>query len=271
MNDQARAGEPLPLPLSLIALIVGIAAMLGMQVVAVLNGLGTRPAIIVAEASLAGPGLLLLALLGRSLGASLSLKSPGGRALGLSFLAGGALWGASLGLFEQQSVLWPPSREFLEMFERLHEDLRPSGVLDLLFSTAVIAVVPATCEEVLFRGVILPSVARPFGRAAGILVSAALFGLIHVMQLPSSREFSFYRVPFAFSVGIGLGLLRTTTGSLVPPIAGHATLNAITFLAAIPLLKEGLPEGPDPMAPFGLPMLVIGTGAFLFLLRKMKP
>jgi membrane protease YdiL (CAAX protease family) len=230
---------------------------------------GTRTGLLVAEASLAAPAVLALVLLGLPVAASLALRSLGGRAFGLTFLAGAALWGASLGLFELQSLVWPPSDEFMEAFERLHEALRPSGILDGLASVAAIAVVPACCEELLFRGVLLRSLRESFGTTLGVLGSAALFGLIHVMPI-SPNALSFYRVPFAFAVGIGLGVLRVRTGSLLPSIIAHATLNTITFLAAIPLAGQDLTKTNDPLAPAGLPLLVVGTLAFWWLLKRLN-
>jgi membrane protease YdiL (CAAX protease family) len=258
----------LPVPLALLSLLVGGIAMLGIAGPAV-SRLGTRPGLLVAEACLAAPGVLGLAFLGVPLASSLGLRSPGRRVLGLALLAGGALWGASLGLFEVQSLLWPPSDEFLETFQRLHEALRPTSVLDGVASLTAIALVPACCEELLFRGVLLPSLARSWGPAVGVLGSAVLFGLIHLMPV-STGDVSFYRVPFAFSVGVGLAILRLRTGSLLPSILAHATLNTITFLAAIPLAQEGLQKGNDPLAPAGVPLLAVGTAAFLFLIKRLN-
>ena len=101
-----------------------------------------------------------------------------------------------------------------------------------------------------------------------MLGSAGLFGLIHVM--PAGHGVSFYRVPFAFFVGLGLGVLLVRTGSLVLPMLAHGTLNSITFLAAIPLAGQEMSREPDPYAALGLPLLALGSLAFAFLLRRLE-
>jgi membrane protease YdiL (CAAX protease family) len=258
----------LPIPLALAAVFGGVGALLLASSPAV-SGFGLKLGLIAAEGALVLPGLAALALLGRPVAESLALGRLGGSRIGLAILAGAALWGASLGLFETQSLILPPSDAFLEAFERLHEGLAPSGIADGLGSLVAIALTPALCEEILFRGILLRSLGESYGWAAGIVGAAILFGLIHVM--PLAHHLSFYRVPFAFSVGIGLGLLRVRSASLLPAILAHGTLNAITFLAAIPLVGQDLPRGADPMAPFGPPLLIVGTGAFFFLLKRFRP
>jgi membrane protease YdiL (CAAX protease family) len=257
----------LPVSLALVALLLGVYAMASVLGPAV-SAFGTRPGLVLAELALVAPGVLGLTVLRYPVLASIGLDRPSSATLGMAILSGAALWGASLGLFEVQSLLIPPSDAFLDAFERLHEALAPAGFLDGLASVVTIAIVPACCEEILFRGVILRSLLASFGPAVAILGAATLFGLIHVM--PLGHHLSFYRVPFAFAVGIGLGLLRVRTGSVVPPILAHATLNTITFLAAIPFAGQGLKRGADPLAPAGLPLLIVGTLTFLFLLRRSR-
>jgi membrane protease YdiL (CAAX protease family) len=257
----------LPVSLALVAVFGGVAALI-LTSSAAMSGLGTRFGLIAAEAALVLPGIFALLLLRKPVGTSLALEAPSRALVTLAILSGAALWGASLGLFETQSLLFPPSDAFLEAFERLHEALSPSGVWDALASLVAIALTPAVCEELLFRGILLRSLGESYGWAAGILGAALLFGLIHVM--PLGHQISFYRVPFAFSVGLGLGLLRVRSGSLVPPILAHATLNAITFLAAIPLVGQDLPHGADPLAPFGPPLFAVGAGAFFLLLMRFR-
>ena len=72
-----------------------------------------------------------------------------------------------------------PGPEYLELFRRLHAALAPSGPLDGLVSLAVIAVLPALCEELVMRGVLLPSLARALPAAGAVIVSAALFAAMH--------------------------------------------------------------------------------------------
>lgn len=242
--------------------------MMAAQGIAFRAGVGLRATLFLAELTLAAPGVLALLLLGRELWRALGLERPEPRLAALALWSGAAFWTASLGLFELQYTVWPPPPGFLEAFRLLHQALRPAGPLDALLSVAAIAVAPAVCEEILFRGVVLPSFLRSLGAAGAILASAVLFGLIH-LDATSASALTAYRVPFALAVGVGLGVLRVRTGSLWPPLIAHATLNTITFaiapFAADP--AQGLPP-PEPWKGAGL--LVLGLAGFHFALRWLR-
>lgn len=245
---------------ALAAIVVLVLGVRGMLLTAQLSaGLGLRPMYLLSEIALALPGILLLLVLRRPLAASLSLAPLGGsvalRALGL----GATLWVASVGLMAAQSIVWPPEPAYLELFRKIHEALRPSGPLDALLSVAAIAIVPAACEEALLRGILLPSLLRVLGPAAGVLSSALLFAAIHLDP---------YRFAFTFVVGIALGVLRLRAGSLLAPILAHALLNTITFAAA-PFVDD--PTSTEPASPLlATALLVVGTTLSLALLRTLR-
>ena len=244
-----------------VVVLLGVAAM--PLAAAPVSSFGIRPTLLVAELALVAPGLMALALFGVAPRTGLALHALDGRTAAISLAAGASLWAASLGLLEVQYTLWHPPAGYLEQFRRIHEALRPHGFVDALLSMGAIAVAPAVCEELLFRGIVLPSLLRPLGPAAAVLFSSVLFGVIHLDRTGSSL--SLYRVPFAFVVGAGLGALRVRTGSLVSPVLAHALLNAITF-AVVPLSEDpGLGEAAArPMLGAGL--LVLGSAATLWSL-----
>ena len=91
--------------------------------------------------------------------------------------------------------------------------------LVLLLATVVAAPIG---EELFFRGWVLPYLQRT-GPALAVLVSAALFAVVHVHP-PA--------LPVYFLFGIGLALLYLRTGSLLAPIVAHAINN----LAAVIVL-----------------------------------
>lgn len=249
------------------AVLLGWISMQAALLVALrLLGLGQRSALLVGEAALLLPGLGLLALAGARLGPSLGLTALPGRSVTLSLGCGVTLWGLSLGVMNLQAALFPLPPAYLELFQRLHAALKPAGFVDGLLSLAAIAVAPALCEELLFRGMVLPSLARAWGPAAGVLGSAVLFGAIHVDSLPDGSTL-FFRVPFALVVGLGLGLLRLRAGSLAAPMLAHGLLNAITFSLA-PLVDQPLdaPERGDPLV--GLGLLAAGFLATGLLYRR---
>jgi membrane protease YdiL (CAAX protease family) len=250
--------------LAVAAVMVGVAAM--WQGGALMARFGLRPALVTAEALLAAPGLVMLALAQVPLAQGLALVPVSRRVVLLAVVAGATLWAASLGLMNVQFVVWRPPDEFLDGFRALHLALRPRSVEEGLLSVTTIALMPALCEETLFRGIVLPSLARA-GAAAGLLGSAALFALIHVDWAGAS--FTFYRLPFAFAVGLGLGALRLATASLAPSILAHATLNTITF-GTVFLTGAASEAVDEPQALSGLLFLVAGVAACALVFRAVR-
>jgi membrane protease YdiL (CAAX protease family) len=80
---------------------------------------------------------------------------------------------------------------------------------------------PAVIEELAFRGVVLTNLQRLLSNREAILVSAALFSILHL---------SFPSIPHLFVIGLALGFLRVQTGSLYPGMALHFTHNFLCIL-----------------------------------------
>jgi membrane protease YdiL (CAAX protease family) len=238
--------------------LAGTVAMLGGLVLARRLGVPPRPTLVFCELLLVGPGLLALVLARLSIVAALGLSLGDRRTTLLAVAGGGAFWVTSFGLLELQNAVWPPSPDYLDLFRRLLEALRPAGPFDWALSVAAIAVAPAVAEEVLNRGIILPSFRRPLGDVGAVAASALVFGLMHLDA---------YRLPFAFMMGIALGALRVRTGSVVPGILAHATLNALTFTAA-PLLDDPAQPLPDPRPLLGAAVLLVGGALSVRLITR---
>ena len=76
-------------------------------------------------------------------------------------------------------------------------------------------------EEIIFRGILLPTLSRNFGIIFGIVVSAFIFALAHLSlgeMLP------------LLVLGIGLGITRIASGSLLSSVIMHSLWNGMTFL-----------------------------------------
>ena len=89
----------------------------------------------------------------------------------------------------------------------------------LLFVTTTI--LAPLFEEIIFRGILLPTLSRDFGVILGILVSAFIFALAHL---------SLGEMPPLFVLGIGLGITRIASGSLFSSVIMHSLWNGLTFL-----------------------------------------
>ena len=90
-------------------------------------------------------------------------------------------------------------------------------ILDLI----ILAVLPAICEELIFRGIIFSGL-RQYGEIKAVFLSATLFMLIH-----SSVEQTVY----PFFVGVVLALLMLKTNNIIYPIILHFLNNAIVVVA----------------------------------------
>ena len=94
----------------------------------------------------------------------------------------------------------------------------PLALILLAFTAVVLA---PLFEETIFRGALLPVLGRRFGPLPGVLLSGLLFGMAHI----SIGELAPLTV-----LGAGLGLLRVSSGRLLPCVLMHGTWNAVTFL-----------------------------------------
>jgi membrane protease YdiL (CAAX protease family) len=256
----------LPAPLAPVSVLLGVLAMRAGLLALSGLGLGLRPTLVLCELFLVVPGLAFVALVRAPLGEALAPRPLPGRTVVLSLAAGLTLWGASLGLFSLQYLAWPPPDGYLEAFRQLHDALRPKGPADALLSITAIALVPAVCEEALFRGIVFGSLSAVLGAAGATLLQAVLFALIHIDLTPGGPPVA-YRVPFAFGVGLALGALRLRTGSLAAPALSHALLNTVTFLVVLLAADPAREADPGPVV--GLTLLMVGTAATLLLLRAL--
>ena len=229
--------------------------------------LGLRTLLVGSQALLVLPALLAVLLARPSFRDALALRPIDRGLVVVALCSGAALWAASVGLLQAQSIRWPPTEEFLQAFRQLHAALRPKNAADGVLSVIAIAVVPATCEEILFRGVVLPSFLRFLRPALAVLASALLFGVIHVDWTAAGPAFT--RIPFAILVGTALGALRVRTRSLVPPMIAHALLNTITFLTVVAMGVEAETETAE--AALAAALLLGGGALTVIALRHARP
>ncbi len=82
-------------------------------------------------------------------------------------------------------------------------------------------------EELFFRGFLQPLLSRTWGAAAGILVTAALFGAMHAPEYSWAWQYAFC-VALA---GVVFGYLRYRTNSLIPCTVMHGCFNAVSVIA----------------------------------------
>ena len=113
--------------------------------------------------------------------------------------------------------LFPMSPEMKALTEKLLGGLNTSLPLTLL----LFAVIPAISEEVAFRGFILSGLETGYRNRTAILLSAVLFGFMHVLLSLFQQLFN------ATLLGLVLGLLAVRSRSLLPGIVFHMLNNGI--------------------------------------------
>ncbi|MBI1764881.1 MAG: CPBP family intramembrane metalloprotease [Acidobacteria bacterium] len=96
--------------------------------------------------------------------------------------------------------------------------------------TALLAVLSAPLvEEVVYRGVLYPGLARNWGMAGGVSGATLLFALVHVPQYWGSWA----AISTIVLLSLVLTLLRAATGSILPGVATHFVYNGIQALALL--------------------------------------
>ncbi len=123
-----------------------------------------------------------------------------------------------------------------------------------------LAVCPAICEELLFRGLVFDGL-RKLGPWGAVFVSSLLFAVAHA---------SIYRLAPTFALGMVMGYARLKSGSIVPGMLIHAISNGlvIALLKTRPAWATGLLDD-------NVPLLIIGGAAVawlagLALLRSLR-
>lgn len=94
---------------------------------------------------------------------------------------------------------------------------RPDDVEAVVGALGAIVAAPLG-EELFFRGLLFGSLRRRFRFSVAATISAAAFGLVHVLPL---------LIPLLFVVGLVLAYVFERRGSLVASIAAHAAFNVI--------------------------------------------
>lgn len=158
--------------------------------------------------------------------------------------------------------LFPQSADNVET---LFTDLFESNVLAAFF---VIAVTPAVCEEMLFRGVIMHSLKAKYRVPSAIAVTAVLFGLYHM----SLVKF----IPTGL-IGLLLCLVAWKADSIYPAMLMHFINNAISVIVSyypeqvekvLPVLAKTVLSVSDVLCLCGAGLVLIGLG--WMLLKKVQ-
>ena len=144
----------------------------------------------------------------------------------LSFVAaiilGISLWPFAIELARFQTNSFEQSEAIKELFERINASLNS---IPLPAKLLALAVIPAVCEELFFRGYLLTAFRTGMSGPLAVVLSSCLFGLFHVIATLSFERF----VPTCF-LGLILGWVCCRTESVLPGMLLHTTHNSLILL-----------------------------------------
>ena len=137
--------------------------------------------------------------------------------------------------------------------ERLRPALESLLALPLVAQLALLALLPAVCEETFFRGFVLRGLRTELRPLAAALVGGLLFGAMHL---------SLAKLPGTTLVGFLLGVVVVRSGSILPAILAHFVHNALAIVPVGAAMERWVVEWPvgSAVVAFGAGVVAIGVG-----------
>lgn len=137
-----------------------------------------------------------------------------------------------------------------------------SNEKSLVFILINVALVPAICEEVLFRGFAFKLFSNSAGVVKAILISGFLFGIYHLKLTQL--------IPLSV-IGMLLAWLTWKSGSLIPAIIAHFVNNGGSVVAAYYYPEYAFGVGDEFMPPIWITLLsLILTLTTLILFQRIS-
>jgi len=195
------------------------------------------------------PALAVVAFCGASPAGALGWRRLPVRALvGALLVALGAFYLAAAGVEGLQERLMPLPPELRAQMRGFI--VPPSGPRPLVVDLVALALLPAVCEELLFRGLLLSALA-PTSRGLALVATSLAFGAFH---------YSVYKFLPTAALGLILGLAALRAQSTLASVVVHGVNNAVVVL----LVRAGRDDPPG-AAEWWLPLSLLGAAAVAWL------
>ena len=195
------------------------------------------------------PCMLYYLLKKRSLATPMPSFAIKGRHVALTFFGGCLLISGNLlikFLYRLTSSQTADSSVFFAELSDKKEELSTLGIM------LALVIVPAVCEELLFRGVLLAEY-RALGEGNAVVISAICFAMLH---------FSVTGFPIYLFSGLLLGVIAASSRSVLPSILLHLLINALSLYTSDQFLSIIMDRNGAFFVGFLLTMMF---GGFLFL------
>ncbi|MFN0021759.1 MAG: ABC transporter permease subunit/CPBP intramembrane protease [Pirellulaceae bacterium] len=176
--------------------------------------------LVVQIALIATPACLMAIMLTRQPLGSLGLRAPSSWAtLPAAVLLAASLHPAVQWLGFGIEAVYPKSQALKDALATLGSTMEGTPAWQLIL---LLALLPAVCEELAFRGFVLNGLRRTGHKWGAILVTSALFGVVHMLLQQSLS---------AFLIGIVIGYVAVKTNSIWPAMLFHFTHNSLAVLS----------------------------------------
>ncbi|MEN6451937.1 MAG: ABC transporter permease subunit/CPBP intramembrane protease [Thermoguttaceae bacterium] len=212
---------------------------------------------------IAAPAVLMTLLFTRSPRQTLLLRLPAWWTIPAAILLAVALHPSVWIVKSAIDRMYPMNNAFREAMSKLATQFGESNIWLLLL---LLALMPAVCEEIAFRGFVLSGFRHLGHKWRAIILSAVMFGLAHgVLQQSLSASL----------IGVVIGYLAVQSGSILPGMVFHLTYNSLVILngsitaAMLPAwaVSNGLAvAGEKGGCQFGWPVVLGGAAVGLLLL-----
>ncbi len=171
---------------------------------------------------IAAPALVMTVLLTRSPRTTLLLRMPHAAAILFSMLLAAALHPVAMIIAQGVERLYPIGEQMRAQVGEYQQIIAQAPNIWAII--ALMALTPAICEEIAFRGFILSGLRHVGRKWTAIVISSVLFGLAHGILQQSIA---------ATLVGIVIGYLAVQTGSLLTCIGFHLVYNSMSLVMSL--------------------------------------
>jgi sodium transport system permease protein len=162
------------------------------------------------------PALVMATTFTTSVRQSLRIRMPHWTTLPLAVLFGVTLHPTYVMLSKVINHLYPVSEQAVAAMKPFAEQISSAPWISVVL---LMALVPAFCEELAFRGFIFGGLVRERGKLRAVVLTAVMFGISHGVLQQSIA---------ASLMGLLLGWITLRTGSILPCILIHFTNNALS-------------------------------------------
>jgi sodium transport system permease protein len=162
------------------------------------------------------PAIIMALVLTTSVRKSLRIRMPHWTVMPLSVVVGLTLHPAYTLLAKSVSYAYPISEDAALAMQPFVQQITDAPWISIIL---LMALVPAICEELAYRGFIFGGLVRQNGQFRAVVVTSIMFGISHgIVQQSICATF----------MGLMLGWVALRTGSVLPGILIHFTNNAMS-------------------------------------------